>query len=79
MQLDVPGGWETIRANVSKEARYVTIEGLQPAASYQFRVSAVNSVGEGEPSQPSNAVTLPQERNNSCLLQNRKKTVKLGH
>lgn len=28
---------------------------------YQFRVSAVNRVGEGSPSEPSNKIELPQE------------------
>jgi hypothetical protein len=49
--------------NISMETRHVVIEGLKPAASYQFRVSSLNSVGEGEASQPSNVVTLPQEGN----------------
>lgn len=57
----VPGTWETLMANVSKDLRQIVIEGLKPAASYQFRVSSVNAVGEGEPSRPSNVVTLPQE------------------
>lgn len=34
---------------------------LKAAAVYQFRVSAVNSVGEGSSSAPSNQVMLPQE------------------
>lgn len=61
MQIDVPGAWETLLTNVSSEIRNVIVEGLKPAASYQFRISALNSVGEGESSQPSNVVTLPQE------------------
>lgn len=61
MQIDVPGSWETLLTNVSSETRFTVMEGLKPAASYQFRISAINSVGEGESSQPSNVVTLPQE------------------
>ncbi len=49
-------------ANVSSESRHVIVEGLKPATSYQFRVSSVNSVGEGEASGASNLVTLEQER-----------------
>merc|ERR1740128_497833 len=48
-------------ANVSSTARHLVLQSLKAAAAYQFRVSAVNSVGEGQPSEPSNRVTLPQE------------------
>ena len=34
---------------------------LKPALSYEFRVSAVNGIGEGMPSRPSNNVTIPEE------------------
>lgn len=34
---------------------------LKAATAYQFRVSAINRVGEGSPSDPSNIITLPQE------------------
>ena len=53
--------WITELANVSAEARDVTLTGLTASAAYQFRVSAVNSVGEGGTSRPSNIVLLPQE------------------
>jgi protein sidekick len=62
VQTEILSAWETLMANVSSDMRYVIVEGLKPATSYQFRVSAVNAVGEGEASQPSNVVTLPQER-----------------
>lgn len=48
-------------SNVSTNARWVLLTNLKAAASYQFRVSAINSVGEGPPSEPSNIVALPQE------------------
>lgn len=48
-------------ANVSASVRWVLLPSLRAAASYQFRVSAVNSVGEGTPSDPSEVVMLPQE------------------
>lgn len=54
--------WVTELSNVSADARWVLLRYLKAAATYQFRVSAVNSVGEGSPSDPSNVVTLPQER-----------------
>lgn len=53
--------WVTELSNVSVERRWVLLTNLKAAASYQFRVSAVNSVGEGPPSEPSNQVMLPQE------------------
>ena len=58
---DTVNSWTTEMANVSADARSVVLASLKAAAAYQFRVSAVNSVGEGQPSEPSNRVTLPQE------------------
>lgn len=55
--------WITELSNVSAEQRWVLLTNLKAAAAYQFRVSAVNSVGEGSPSDPSNVVMLPQEGN----------------
>lgn len=53
--------WVTELSNVSADSRWVLLKNLKAASSYQFRVSAVNSVGEGSPSDPSNVVALPQE------------------
>nr|CAD7206500.1 unnamed protein product [Timema douglasi] len=54
--------WVTALSNVSAEGpRWVLLTALKAAAAYQFRVSAVNSVGEGSASKPSNTVALPQE------------------
>lgn len=53
--------WVTELSNVSAQQRWILLTSLKAATSYQFRVSAVNSVGEGSPSEPSNVVTLPQE------------------
>ena len=58
---DTVNSWTTEVANVSSQARWIVLPSLKAAAAYQFRVSAVNSVGEGQPSEPSNRVTLPQE------------------
>ncbi|XP_048522895.1 protein sidekick [Dendroctonus ponderosae] len=53
--------WVTELSNVSGDQRWTMLTNLKAAASYQFRVSAVNSVGEGSPSEPSNQIMLPQE------------------
>ncbi|TMW48206.1 hypothetical protein DOY81_006718 [Sarcophaga bullata] len=53
--------WVTELSNVSAENRWILLRNLKAATVYQFRVSAVNQVGEGSPSEPSNIVELPQE------------------
>uniref|UniRef100_A0A1A9UHY3 Protein sidekick n=1 Tax=Glossina austeni TaxID=7395 RepID=A0A1A9UHY3_GLOAU len=53
--------WITELSNVSSEQRWILLRNLKAATVYQFRVSAVNQVGEGSPSDPSNIVELPQE------------------
>ncbi|XP_015026572.2 protein sidekick isoform X6 [Drosophila virilis] len=53
--------WITELSNVSADQRWILLEHLKAATVYQFRVSAVNRVGEGSPSEPSNVVELPQE------------------
>ncbi|KYM76056.1 Protein sidekick [Atta colombica] len=53
--------WITERDNVSATSRWILLNNLKAAASYQFRVSAENSVGEGPSSAASNIVVLPQE------------------
>ncbi|XP_063224987.1 protein sidekick isoform X2 [Bacillus rossius redtenbacheri] len=53
--------WVTELSNVSAQQRWVLLTSLKAATSYQFRVSAVNSVGEGSASDSSNIVSLPQE------------------
>ncbi|KAH8387797.1 hypothetical protein KR093_009477, partial [Drosophila rubida] len=53
--------WITELSNVSAEQRWILLENLKAATVYQFRVSAINRVGEGSPSEPSNVVELPQE------------------
>ncbi|XP_044732733.1 protein sidekick isoform X2 [Chrysoperla carnea] len=53
--------WVTELSNVSASQRWVLLTNLKASAAYQFRVSAVNSVGEGSPSEPSEVILLPQE------------------
>lgn len=47
--------------NVSSNQRWALLTSLKAATSYQFRVSAVNTVGEGPASEPTDVLTLPQE------------------
>lgn len=53
--------WITELSNVSSNQRWILLTNLKAASTYQFRVSAVNSVGEGSPSEPSLSIRLPQE------------------
>lgn len=53
--------WITELSNVSATQRWILLRNMKAASVYQFRVSAVNSVGEGPPSEPSNVIRLPQE------------------
>ncbi|XP_055390625.1 protein sidekick isoform X4 [Condylostylus longicornis] len=53
--------WVTELSNVSSSRRWILLTNLKAATTYQFRVSAVNRVGEGSPSEASNIIELPQE------------------
>ena len=53
--------WVTALANITSSTRSVVLRTLRSSAAYIFRVSSVNSVGEGPPSIPSQRVILPQE------------------
>lgn len=59
---DALHGWTRYSANISSTQRFALLTNLAPAMTYQFRVLAVNSVGEGPPSAPSNPpITLPAQ------------------
>ena len=53
--------WVTALSNISSASRSVVLDSMRSSAAYVFRVSSVNSVGEGPPSTPSDRVVLPQE------------------
>ncbi|XP_067118957.1 protein sidekick [Centruroides vittatus] len=53
--------WVTAKTNISGTQRYAILSNLKPASSYQFRMSAVNGVGEGNPSKETEVITLPPE------------------
>lgn len=44
--LDAP--WAILQASIEPESTAVTVNGLIPARSYQFRLCAVNDVGKGQ-------------------------------
>ncbi|KAK7082429.1 Protein sidekick-2 [Halocaridina rubra] len=58
---DLGLNWVTVLTNVSAESTKAIVGDLRPSTGYQFRVSAVNNVGEGSPSLPSETIILPQE------------------
>lgn len=61
--------WTTASMNISATQNFVLITNLRPATTYQFRVSAVNSVGEGQPSSPTSPpITLPAQPPNASPL-----------
>ncbi|XP_066498621.1 protein sidekick-2 [Hoplias malabaricus] len=53
--------WTVLLANIEPEATSVTVGGLIPARSYQFRLCAVNDVGKGQFSRETERLTLPEE------------------
>ncbi|XP_064623842.1 protein sidekick-2-like isoform X2 [Lineus longissimus] len=59
--MNTNDGWQLVARNIGADVRAYTVDNLQPAKTYQFHVTAVNSVGEGRPSLPSNTITLPQQ------------------
>ncbi|XP_052426981.1 protein sidekick-2 isoform X3 [Carassius gibelio] len=53
--------WTILLANIEPESTAVTVNGLIPARSYQFRLCAVNDVGKGQFSKETDRVSLPEE------------------
>ncbi|KAM8887576.1 protein sidekick-2 [Synchiropus picturatus] len=53
--------WAILLANIEPESTAVTVNGLIPARSYQFRMCAVNDVGKGQFSKETERVSLPEE------------------
>lgn len=51
----------TALSNISAAEKWILLTNLKAATAYQFRVSAVNRVGEGSPSESSETIKLPQE------------------
>lgn len=53
--------WKVHLSDVSPEMTSVTVRGLTPARTYQFRVCAVNQVGKGQYSAETSRLMLPEE------------------
>ncbi|XP_021078405.1 protein sidekick-1 [Mus pahari] len=53
--------WKVHLSNVGPEMTGVTVSGLTPARTYQFRVCAVNQVGKGQYSTETSRLMLPEE------------------
>ncbi|XP_027581187.1 protein sidekick-2 [Pipra filicauda] len=53
--------WTVLLASVDPKVTSVTVRGLVPARSYQFRLCAVNDVGRGQFSKDTERVSLPEE------------------
>uniref|UniRef100_A0A672LXA4 Sidekick cell adhesion molecule 2 n=1 Tax=Sinocyclocheilus grahami TaxID=75366 RepID=A0A672LXA4_SINGR len=53
--------WTVLLASIEPESTAVTVNGLIPARSYQFRLCAVNDVGKGQFSKETDRVSLPEE------------------
>uniref|UniRef100_A0A8C9TXB7 Sidekick cell adhesion molecule 2 n=1 Tax=Scleropages formosus TaxID=113540 RepID=A0A8C9TXB7_SCLFO len=53
--------WTVLLANVEPESTSVTVGGLIPSRSYQFRLCAVNDVGKGQFSRETERLSLPEE------------------
>ncbi|KAL0993533.1 hypothetical protein UPYG_G00109280 [Umbra pygmaea] len=53
--------WTVLLANIEPESTGVTVGGLIPARSYQFRLCAVNDVGRGQFSKETERLSLPEE------------------
>lgn len=60
--------WITELSNISANQNSAIIKDLKAATSYQFRVSAVNRVGEGYPSEPTSTISLPHEGNTIWII-----------
>lgn len=51
--------WTVLLANIEPESTGVTVGGLIPARSYQFRLCAVNDVGRGQFSKETDRLVPP--------------------
>lgn len=81
--------WNVFNSNVPPSARSMIVNGLRPARYFQVIISAVNSVGEGSPSDPKPVppIRMPEQGEKfipkhslismNCLTQNVKERKKI--
>ncbi|XP_078414728.1 protein sidekick-1 isoform X2 [Cetorhinus maximus] len=53
--------WKVQLPNINPGVMHITVSGLTPARSYQFRVCAVNQLGKGQYSTETSRLLLPEE------------------
>ncbi|XP_032086887.1 protein sidekick-1-like [Thamnophis elegans] len=53
--------WKVHLSNIDPSLTSITVSGLTPARTYQFRVCAVNQVGKGQYSLETSRLMLPEE------------------
>ncbi|XP_072415393.1 protein sidekick-1 isoform X1 [Chiloscyllium punctatum] len=53
--------WTVQLPNINPGVMHITVHGLTPARSYQFRMCAVNQLGKGQYSTETNRMLLPEE------------------
>nr|XP_033817053.1 protein sidekick-2 isoform X2 [Geotrypetes seraphini] len=53
--------WTVLLSHIDPESTSITVRGLIPARSYQFRLCALNDVGKGQFSKDTERVSLPEE------------------
>ncbi|XP_072026167.1 contactin-4-like [Amphiura filiformis] len=53
--------WKEERDTIPATVQEVRLNGVSPWSTYEFRVTAMNDLGYGQPSEPSEPVTTPQK------------------
>uniref|UniRef100_A0ACB8FKR4 Protein sidekick-1 n=1 Tax=Sphaerodactylus townsendi TaxID=933632 RepID=A0ACB8FKR4_9SAUR len=53
--------WKVHLSDINPKMTSITVSGLTPARTYQFRVCAVNQVGKGQYSRETSRLMLPEE------------------
>lgn len=81
LYIDAP--WTVLLANIEPDSTAVTVNGLIPARSYQFRLCAVNDVGKGQFSKETDrwadhSVLKPVEYHSCALFDHKDNSITLS-